>query len=627
MKEGRKSDFIFEVGLIIVLSLILVWKLTGLLPEVIYFALPIFGIISVIPTGYSAIKALLSKKISVDFLALIALIASIFSGEWTSVVFISLMLSFARAFGIYIESNTENAVKSILKLRPEKALVKEGERMVEKPIEKIVVGDIVIVRDGERVPADCIVIEDEAEFDESSITGESAPVIKGVGKKLFASSLVVSGSVFARVEKVGGDTAVERLAALVEKFGKDKGLIVGMADRFASIYIIVTILGAAAVFFLFRDFDMVLSLLLVSCADDIAVALPMGFYGAIGSAARRGIIIKGGSGIESLNKIGAVFFDKTGTLTFGRSKVKAVIVFDKETEESLLRAAASCSSLSTHPISKAIVSFAESKNITPVQPERFFEFSGKGILGEIDGIKIAVGRPEFLTEKNFILSDKIIAEASRQESAGMTVSFVGKGSEGVGLIALEDELRPSAKKAIALLRLIGVKKTIMLTGDNGKVAAKVSSELDMDSFRARLMPEDKAVIVEHEKTHGLGVMMVGDGVNDAATLKAADMGVAMGVAGTDAAIEAADMAIMDDDLRKIPESIFISKRAIKVARQDFVIWGIVNTVGFALVFLKVLSPEGAALYNFATDFLPLMNSLRLFFPEKFSLLGGGKKKK
>ncbi len=617
MKERKASDFIFEVVLIIVLSLILFWKLIGFAPHILAFVLPIFGVISVVPTAYMAIRSLINKKISVDFLASVALIASVFANEWVSVIFISLMLGFARAFGRYIESNTENAVKSILKLRPEKALVKEGDHMIEKPIRELVIGDIVIIRDGERVPADCIVIEGEAEFNESSITGESAPTLKRIGSRLFASSLIVFGTVNARVDKVGGDTVVEKLAALVDKFGKDKGKIVGIADRFASIYVVATLLGAIAVFFIFRDFKMVLSLLLVSCADDIAVALPMGFYGAIGSAARRGIIIKGGSSLEALSRIKSVFMDKTGTLTFGRSRVKDIIVFNKETKTSVLKAAASCSSLSIHPVSKAIVSFAAKKKVIPIQPERFFEFSGKGVLGDIEGVKIAVGRQEFMREKKFELSDKIIAEAAKWENSGRSVSFVGKSTEAIGLIVLEDELRPSAKEFISMLRLVGVTKTVMLTGDNEKIAANVSSELGIDSFRARLMPEDKAIIVEEEKALGYGVMMVGDGVNDAATLKAASVGVAMGVIGTDAAIEAADVAIMDDDLKKIPESIVISKRAMKIAKEDFIIWGVVNTIGLALVFLGFLSPEGAALYNFTTDFLPLMNSLRLFFPEKF----------
>ena len=607
---STKSDKILVVILIFILiahyleSVPIFWK-----EAVLVF----FAGLATIPVIFSACRSLRNKKISVDLLASIALVVSLITKEWASAVFINLMLSSARIFSAYTEDKSRSAIKSLLKLRPEKVKVKRNGETKEEPIDSIKEGDIIIIESGERIPVDGVVESGEASIDQSSLTGESLHIEKKTGDKVFSSTLNVSGSLVVRAEKVGADTTLEKIIKLVEESQKNKIEIKTTADKFTSIYIAITIAGTLALYFFFHNVGLVLSVLLVTCADDIAIAVPMAFSAAIGRAAQRGIIIKGGSFLEGLTKVRTLVVDKTGTLTKGRLKVENIFPFDSESETEIAKLAAMAEIFSEHPVAKAVADYAEKNKIAFAEPEKFQEFSGKGASAEWEGGKIVCGKPDFLREQGVEMEEKEeekIKEIEKEKAK--SVLLVGYKNKLVGFITLADEIKPEVAQTIARLKTMGVKDVVMLTGDNEEAAERVAKETGITAYHANLLPEDKTKFIKKYLGGKYKVAMVGDGVNDAASLALADVGIAMGAIGSDASIEAADIALMKDNFSRIPEVIDLGNYVRKISKQDFWIWGIVNAIGLALVFAKIIGPEGAAAFNFITDFFPILNSLRLF---------------
>lgn len=560
---------------------------------------------------YSAGKAIVKRKITVDLLAGIALVASIIAREWMSAVFINLMITSARIFGNYTENVAGLAIRSLLKLRPEKVKVEIHGEIKEIGLGEVKVGDRVIVESGDRIPVDGEIIEGQASIDQSSLTGESIPVARGKGEKVLSSTLNVSGSLIVRAEKIGKDTTFEKIIKLVEVAGMGKVHIETLGQKFASWYVTLSLIGATVIYLATKDLPLVLSVLLVVCADDIAVAIPMAFWAAVGHAARRGIIIKGGDFLEAITKLKVLVVDKTGTLTKGKINVTGVVAFGSNTPERILRLIAQAESISEHPIAKAIVEYAKNKEINFKTPEEFNEYPGKGVSATIDGKKVIVGTPYFLREKEVVFNRKEKEEIQSFYQGGVNLIAVAVGGEVVGIVTIEDEIRPRVKETIEAIKKFGVDRVYMLTGDNEYVAKKVAIQAGIEDFKANLLPEDKLEFIKSHLNPSYKLAMVGDGVNDAASLRQADIGIAMGAIGSDVAIESADIALMNDDFSKIKEVISIGTHTVNVAKQNFVIWGGINLIGLALVFAHVIGPSGAAAFNFVTDFFPLINSLRI----------------
>ncbi|MGC9611084.1 MAG: cation-translocating P-type ATPase [Minisyncoccia bacterium] len=572
------------------------------------------SIIGTLPVILSAVRSVKEKKISVDLLASLALVASIINGEWASAAFINLMLTSARIFGEYTEGKAKAAIKSLLKLRVERVKVKRNGKILEIHINDLRVGDLVVVESGERVPIDGLVEEGEASIDQSSLTGESVPVNKSKGDKIFSSTLAVSGSLTVRAEKIGKDTTLEKIIALVENSQGEKASIRTTADKFAKWYIIFALLLTVIIYAVFRDMNLLLSLLLVACADDIAIAVPMTFLAAIGYAARRGVILKGGGYLENLTKVKTFVMDKTGTITRGKMKVENVAIYNGFSESDVLAFAGMAEFFSDHPVARAISDYLKNRNVSFEKPNDFKETPGKGITAVHKKQKITAGKLSFLEESGVEVSEKEKEDIKKAQNNGYSATLIGYGDKLVGTIFSADDIRPGFREVVNDMKKLGVEKIVMLTGDNEKVAARIARETGITDFHANLMPEDKIAYLKKYLKPGTDskVGMVGDGVNDAAALALSDVGIAMGVIGSDAAIEAADIALMKDDLREIPKTIELGLYTQKIARQDFWIWGLVNAAGLILVFARILGPEGASAYNFATDFLPLINSMRLF---------------
>ncbi len=604
----------FNYFLLISLGLILAGHYSRLVPKKFDdFFLIFFSCIATLPVLVSAYKSLRNKKISVDLLASIALVVSLINKEWASAVFINLMLTSARIFADYTEKRSRKAIKSLLKLRPEKVKVKRGEDIIEEPISKIKKDDLIIIELGDRIPVDGIIVSGQAEVDQASLTGESTPVSKNEGDKVLSSTLNVSGSLVVRAEKVGKDTTFEKLIELVETSQESKIGIKTLADRFTSWYIVATVIGTILLYAFVHDSKIVLAVLLVTCADDIAVAIPMAFSAAIGSAARRGIIVKGGEYFEGLNKVKTILIDKTGTITKGKIKVEGVYSASDYSQEEVLKLALVADCFSEHPIAKAVIDYAKDKNIQFEKPAEFKEVAGMGSTAVFEEKTIVCGREKFLERSGIKISNEQLQKLEDIKKEGDSILLVGYDNKLAGYIKYGDEIKEDARETIDKLKRLGVKKAIMLTGDNDSVAQKVAEETNIDSFHANLLPEDKLRYVKEYVNKKDGkVAMIGDGVNDAASLALSDVGIAMGVIGTDTAIEAADIALMKDNLSKIPEAMDLGKLVMKISRQDFIIWGAINALGLFLAFSRIIGPEGAAAFNFVTDFLPILNSLRLF---------------
>ncbi len=573
----------------------------------------IVAIIGLLPVLFSAVRSLINRRLTIDLLASIALIAALLEKEFYSAVFISLMLASARFFAYFTEGRTKRAIKSLLKLRPTRVLVKtENNEIIEKHIDEVRINDIVIIKSGERVAIDGVIVEGTASIDQASLTGESELIEKGPGDEVFSSTLNASGSLLVRTTKIGEDTTFAKILKLIDESQKGKAPVTSVTEKFINFYILFTLIGSIALYFFTHNLSLVLSVLLVTCADDLAIAIPLAFVATIGTAAKKGIIIKGASFIEGMPKIKLMFFDKTGTLTTGKPEIKQVFVFKDYSEEKFLAMLGGLNVESSHPTAKAISGFIKEKNIKISDIKQIHEEAGYGIEGITDGEKIFAGNTKLLENNGIVFSEEEKILIQKEKSLGRML--VALGAEGflIGFLSLSDSIRPQARNVISELKKLGVERQIILTGDNEVIAGEVAKELGIAEFHANLLPQDKVSFIKNSLNKKYKVGMLGDGVNDAAALALTDISFAMGTIGSDASIEAADVAFMKDNLTNVIDAIEMSRETMKVINQNFVLWGITNFIGLILVFAGFLGPAGAAAFNFLTDFFPPLNSLRLF---------------
>lgn len=609
--------FIFDGILIFSLTIALFLHFSRIitLPQDVFLILSFLGLLPVLK---SATYALLKRKLTIDLLASIALIFALLTHEWYSAAFINLMLCFARLFDHWVETRTKKIIQHLLKYRPEKVKVKRDGKTLEIPIENVKVGETIVLEMGELVPVDGKIVSGKASFNEATLTGESELKVKTIGDEIYASTLNESGFVEMTAEKVGEDSRFSQVIKLIEEASKSKTSANRIADKFTFWYIFLTLLLSSGMYLFGVNLRFILSVLLVVCADDIAVAVPLCFTMVIFSAARHGVLIKGGDAVENLAKISVFITDKTGTLTRGKPKVTQIKNFGHVDEHEFLEIIASVSSDSKHPISKAITKFCEEKQIKVLDIEDFTEVPGEGVSAKFKGKQVFFGRIGFLKENGARLTVREEKDVSEIIKHGYGVIGVSSSSDLLGVVAIEDEVRKSAREMIYATKMLGIKKWIILTGDNEFVAKKVASEVNADETYFDMKPDEKVEFIKKLKKQNInqGIAMIGDGVNDAAALSLSDVSIAMGAIGSDAAIESSDVALMHDSLRRVPETIELAKAGMRTVRISFLIWGVTNAVGLVLVFAGFLGPVGASFYNFVTDFFPIFNSLRIGMREK-----------
>lgn len=570
----------------------------------------LFSIIGSLPILFRSISSLLERKITIDTFNLFALVVSFLTQNIRSASFIVLMLAFADLLDFKMESRATNAVRELLKLKPLKAIREKNGLAEEVDTGAIMTGDILVINSGARVPVDGVVVYGRAYINESSVTGESALIEKAEGDKVLSSTFNEEGAIKIRATLVGADSTIERMAVLIKQAAENKSRSEKLADRFASIFMPIILIVGAVTYLYTRNISMTAALFLVACADDMAVAIPLAFTAALGEAAKRGVVIKGGEWLSALAGIKTIVLDKTGTITYGNFAVNSVKIFGDMDEKLFWRMAGLAEKYSEHPVGRVIYKEAI-RTVGPIaDPEDFQIFKGSGVLARADGHVILVGNLDFLIKQNIKLRDDI--KKLYQEAVGSsTAAVLAIDGNVAGFIGVADVPRSEAVDTIKRLKEMGVDNIVIMTGDNERVAKQVASALGVTDFRPQMSPADKLSALEDLSKLG-GVAMVGDGVNDAPALARADVGIAMGTAGTAVSVEAADIVILTDDLGRLPDMIELSRRVNSVIKTDGLIWFVTNIVGFSLVLTGLAGPALAAFYNFATDFLPMFNSLRLF---------------
>lgn len=604
----RVSKYRLDIILAVILTGTLMLYYLKLVNDPGLIAISLLGMI---PVLWSAGKSLYKREWqSMSLLASFALLLALINKEWASVVFIELMLTAARILEDVTEDKTKKNIESLLKLRPDTALLEQDGSLKRISINEIRIGDIVIIGVEERIPVDGVVISGAAAVDESSLTGESLPVEKNEGDIVLSSTIVKSGNIRIRTEKIGKETTLEKIISLVESAKNQKPGIQTTGEKFGRIYLSSIFIVSVVLFLISRDLQLVLAVVLVVCADDIAIAIPITYLEAIRKSASLGIIVKSAKHLEALSKIRTIVFDKTGTLTTGTLTVTDLIPNKNVSESELLGAAATASAKSSHPIAKAIIAYSKNKGLLESIPETIEEKGGRGILAWHGKDLVIFGKQALIEERGFVIPQELIASAKQNIITGHSISFVAKNDSVLGFVAVADHEKKDALDVISELHSLGVEKTVMLTGDNALTAERISRSIGIDEWRADLLPEDKVRTIKQLQEKN-PVAMVGDGINDAAALSIAGVGIAMGERGMEGTIDSAQIVLMKDDLSAIPQIIRIGRIARQISVQDFWIWGISNVIGLTLVFMGIIGPTGAAAYNFISDFFPLINSLRI----------------
>ncbi len=607
--ERRPFFFMASCGILLVLSYLSGWFHLGpaYLPKALAIASLILGSYPILK---SAIKALLIPDLNVDTLVSIAAISATLVGayqEAATVVFIMLLGEFLEHLTV---GKTRKAISSLIQLAPKTAWVRRGDEEVRVPIEEVKANEIVIVKPGERIPVDGRIISGCGSVNQSMLTGESLPVEKGVGDRVYCGTINEAGSCEIETTQVAEDTKLAQIKRLILEAQAEKSPTQRVMDRFARYFIPAILLIALVTFLITGEATRAITILIVACPCALVLGTPTAVVAAIGHAARQGILIKGGVYLEQMGRLKTLLFDKTGTLTYGRPRVVDVHGFDGADEKEILYWAAIAEKRSEHPLAKAIEEKANEMGLDIPHPHSFENLSGKGVRAEWNGKSILLGSLTLFQERGVKLSEKAIELLNQKESEGTTSLLLSVEDRQLGLIAIADTVRAEAKAAIDRIRREGISEIWMLTGDSHRVARRIGMELGI-RFEANLLPEEKVSKVKEWKKRGDGVAMVGDGINDAPALAAADVGIAMGAAGTDVAIETADIALMTDELEKIPVAIHLSRKALRVIQENIL---------FALVFntaLVLLSAQGwvtmilGAIAHQASSLLVILNSMRL----------------
>lgn len=538
-------------------------------------------------------------------------IAAASVGEWTTAALLVFFMRFADWVEDLATERSRLALKQLIALQPATARVLRGGRELEVPVGEVAVGEVVVVRPGERIPVDGEVQEGEAPVDQAPITGESVPVDKAPGDGVFAATVAQAGFLKVRATKIGADTTFARIVRLVEEAEAHKAPVQRFAERFTAYYLPAVLLMALGTYLLTGQALNAVAVLVVACACAIVMATPVTVLASVGYGARRGLLVKGGAALEQLAKVDTVVMDKTGTVTFGRPRLTDVVPLNGLAEADLLRVVATVESRSEHPLARAIVRAAAERGVAAGEPDAFTPLPGRGLVGVVGGREWAVGNRRLLAERGTPLAPEAETRARALEASGKTAFFVADGGEVAGLVGVADTIRPDVADALAELKRLGVRRLLLLTGDNERVAAAIAGQLGVE-YRAELLPEDKIAAVKALQAEGSVVLMVGDGVNDAPALTQADVGMAMGAAGTDVALEAADVALMRDDWAMVPEAIRLGRRAARTIRQNLGFTAVYNAVGIALAAVGILPPVWAAAAQSLPDMAVMLNSARLF---------------
>ena len=563
------------------------------------------------PTFIKAWKASRMKLFSIELLVTIAVIGALIIGEYVE----SAAVTFLFLFGAFLEGRSleksRSSLKSLMEMAPQEAsVIRNGIRSVIKA-EDLVKNDLVIIQTGEKIPVDGRISSGSGTVNESTITGESVPISKHENNQVFSGSILESGYLEVVAESVGEDTTFSKLIELVEEAQEVKAKTQRFLEKFASIYTPGIMALSLLVWIITQDVHLALTFLVIACPGALVISAPVSIVAGIGNGARNGILIKGGEVMENLSKLNGIVFDKTGTLTQGRPTVTAIKSFGIS-ENKLLTMAAEAELISEHHLGKAIVNEAEKKGLELVNaPTDVNILKGRGIKVNLNGDSLYLGNRKGLSENNISIDDKINVYATAQEESGNTAVFVANQHAVLGIISIADKVRSKAASTIHELKSVGIKHTVMLTGDNEHTANKKKKKIGIEKVFANLLPEDKVDKVKTCMGRGKRIAMVGDGVNDAPAIATADVGIAMGVAGTDVAMETADVVLMADNLDKLVYMLKLSKATVRNMKQNMFL--AVGTVALLLagVLTKNVNLASGMLIHELSVLLVILNAIRL----------------
>ncbi len=570
----------------------------------------------------AAVSELLHRRVNVDLLMITAAAGAAIVGHWEEGAILLGLFSLSNALENYALGRTHRAVRSLMELSPDEATLirddlPDGERVV--PVVDLAVGDRVLIRPGERVPVDGEVVAGESAVDQAAITGESLPVMRNVGDTVFAGTMNTTGALQVMVTRIAQESTLSRIVRIVDDARAQKSRTQRFTDRFEGRYTVFVIVGSVLAFFGFWQlgnmtqsdaFYRAITLLVVASPCALVISTPASTLSGLANAARNGVLFKGSGYLEDLGLVHTVAFDKTGTLTVGKPRVTDLVPCGGEwSEDELLRKTAAAEYLSEHPLATAIIEESRLRGMTLPEASSFEAVPGKGLMATVEGSRVAVGSTKLFADLGIDVSEADAVALSLRDQ-GKTVILVGDDQRVHGVIAVADTLRPSAPGVVSELKALGVDQTVMLTGDHLAVARAIAAQVGIDDVRAGLMPEEKLDVIRELKKNG-SIAMIGDGVNDAPALATANVGVAMGGAGSDVALETADVVLIADDLTKLPYAVSLSQRTRRTIIQNLtfsllviiVLVTLALTVGIPLP-LGVVGHEGSTI-------IVVLNGLRL----------------
>jgi Cd2+/Zn2+-exporting ATPase len=605
-----KKQITFLSGALLILALIA--NYTGYY-DVRQFILVLATIIAGVPIFIKAYQAARMKAFSIELLVTIAVIGALYIGEYVE----SSVVTFLFLFGDYLESRTlqktRSSLKELVDMAPQEATVlRENGETETIPVEDVVEGDRIIIRSGGKIPVDGSVVSGQASINEAAVTGESVPVGKGLDDKLFSGTILDNGYVEMVAEKVGDDTTFAKIIELVEEAQESKSKTQKFLDRFANYYTPAVVVLSVLVYFITNNLHLAITFLVVACPGALVIGAPVSNVAGIGNGAKQGVLVKGGEVMDNFSKVDTLIFDKTGTLTKGKPEVTDIKTFNNYDETNLLQLVAEAETISEHHLGQTIVKEAASRNLKlNREPEDSEVIKGNGIKATLGGQVLAIGNGKLMKAEGISIPEDVAAYQVNREKAGNTAIYAAVDGIIAGIFSIADQIRDDAASSLAEMRKNGIKKIVMLTGDNRHTANLVAEQLGIDEVHAELLPEDKVTHVKRLKESGHVVAMAGDGINDAPAIATADIGLAMGEGGTDVSMETADVVLMADKLSQFSHAYSLSKATIRNMRQNtFIAVGIVFVL-LAGVLGGVVNLASGMLIHEASILVVILNAMRL----------------
>ena len=566
-----------------------------------------------------AARALPRANFNMSVLMSIAVVGAMIIGEYEEGASVAFLFAVSEMLESWTMDKARRSIRELMDIAPKVATIRRNGLETDLPVEEIRVGDVMMIRPSEKIAMDGTIVKGESSINQAAITGESMPVEKGPGAGVFAGTLNINGALEVEVTKLVQDTTIAKIIHMVEEAQSRRAPAQAFVERFAAVYtpvVLVLAVGIALIPPLFSGLEWApwiyrgLALLVVACPCALVVSTPVAIVSAISVAAQNGVLIKGGIHLEEAGSLSAIAFDKTGTLTKGAPAITDIIPLNGISEAILLKIAASLEARSEHPLAAAIVKAAKERKMDFFAADDFSSFAGRGAQATVNGETVYIGNPRLFSELA-VSTESIAVQVDRLQDEGKTVMLVGTGEKFFGMIAVADEVRADSAKTIADLKQAGIRHVIMLTGDNAATAKSIAAKVGSDEFRAELLPQDKvAAIEELLKNHGK-VAMVGDGINDAPAMAMATVGIAMGGAGTDTALETADIVLMADDLSKLSFTMHVSRAAMSIIRQNITFSLAIKLIAVLAVFPGWLTLWLAIMADMGASILVTLNSLRL----------------